>query len=266
MHLTEGQIAAYDRDGYVVLPGLFSTGEVAAMKAELLRLSEIDTDHISREAASRSVKAIFRVHEPDGPTASPPFRRAVRSARLLGPARQLLRDRDLYLHHSKANRKAAIDGSVWQWHQDYGSWQHDGIRRPDLMTAMVAIDPSTEQNGCLYFVPQSHRFGRLEAELDERTTAYRLWVLPKQRMLELMEQCPDPVAITCRPGDAVLFHCNLFHGSGHNLSRHDRWQVYFCFNTVANRPVDVPQPRPDYVRSRNWRPLEMADEPVAATG
>ena len=129
---------------------------------------------------------------------------------------------------------------------------------------MVSVSPSTEQNGCLYFVPQSHRFGRVDPDQEEVTTGYRLSVLPKRQMLELMDRCPEPVAILCRPGDAVLFDCNLFHGSGHNMSRHDRWQVDFCYNTVANRPVDVPEPRPDYVRSRNWRPLAFIDAPAAA--
>ena len=100
MQLTDEQVAAYDRDGFVVLPGLFSAEAVAEMKAELMRLAEIETEVIAREPGSRSAKVIFRMHETDGPTASPPFRRAVCSRRLLGPARQLLRDDALYLHHS----------------------------------------------------------------------------------------------------------------------------------------------------------------------
>jgi ectoine hydroxylase len=65
---------------------------------------------------------------------------------------------------------------------------------------------------------------------------------------------------------AAIFHCNLMHASGHNLSAQDRWQAYFCYNTIANRPRDVEAPRPDYVRSRNWAPLTaVADDAVRAT-
>ena len=69
-----------------------------------------------------------------------------------------------------------------------------------------------------------------------------------------------PVAVAGKAGDAALFHCNLFHASGHNLSPQNRWQAYFCYNTVANRPADVDDPRPDHVRSRNWTPLELIDD------
>ena len=66
-------------------------------------------------------------------------------------------------------------------------------------------------------------------------------------------------------GSLVVFDCNLLHASGHNLSAQDRWQAYFCYNTVANRPVDVENPRPDWVRSRNWTPLDLvADDAIGA--
>src|SRR3712207_6180833 len=66
------------------------------------------------------------------------------------------------------------------------------------------------------------------------------------------------------PGTVVFFHCNILHASGHNLSRHDRWAVYYVYNRVANRPADVPNPRPDYVRSTNWAPLPLGSDDILA--
>ncbi len=171
---------------------------------------------------------------------------------------------ELYLHHSKVNAKAAIEGSVWPWHQDYGAWKLDGIQKPDMATFMVMLDEATELSGCLYLLPGSHRWGRTEAYLDT-STAYRLWSVTPEDMKRRMAESPPPVAVTGRAGTCAIFHCNLMHASGHNLSHHDRWQAYFCFNTCANRPLDVPSPRPDYVRSRNWEPMRLvADGEVLA--
>jgi ectoine hydroxylase len=76
-----------------------------------------------------------------------------------------------------------------------------------------------------------------------------------------MAKSPEPVAITGKPGTVVFFDCNILHASGHNLSRHDRWAIYVVYNPVLNRCSDVPNPRPDYVRSTNTRPLvEGSDE------
>ncbi len=117
-------------------------------------------------------ETIYRVHEADGPTASPPFHAAARSPRLIETSHQLLRDHAPCVYHTKCNLKTAIDGSVWQWHQDYGSWKRDGVPRPDLTTALVMLDAPTEIGGCLYVIPGSHTAGGLVV-WDNRCTMHR---------------------------------------------------------------------------------------------
>jgi ectoine hydroxylase len=260
--LAPAQIAQYDRDGYLLFDGLFNATEVEVMRREVARVSKVESEMVVREGTARVPKAMFRLHEPDGPTASPAFQAAVRLPRTLGIAQQLLRDDELYLHHTKVNIKAAIEGSVWPWHQDYGSRMRDGIQKPDLLTMMISLDAAAEVNGCLYFLPGSHKRGRLDPYLDT-STAYKVWSVGPADMKALIAEHGEPVPIIGKPGSLVVFDCNLLHASGHNLSAQDRWQAYFCFNKVANRPMDVESPRPDYVRSRNWTPLKMvADDAI----
>jgi ectoine hydroxylase len=264
MLLTQAQREQYDRDGFIVLPGQFTPDEVAAMKQDLRRIQQIDTDHLVRERTGGVAKTIYRVHEADGPTTSPIFHAAARAPRLLGPAQALLNDEALYIHHTKCNLKTAIDGSVWQWHQDYGSWRRDGVPDSTMTTALVMLDEPTEIGGCLYFIPGSHKVGNLEPEMDDHTSSYRLWVVPKKDLVAIMERSPEPAPIIGPPGTVVFFHCNILHASGHNLSRYDRWAIYYVYNRVANRPADVPDPRPDYVRSRNWTPLPTGSDDILA--
>lgn len=265
MQLSTAQQAAYARDGFLVFPDLVSPAEVELLRNEVVRLRDVDAEGTVREGSTGAPKSMFRMHEDNGAGASPAFRALSRTPRVLGVAQQLLGETELYLHHSKVNVKAAIEGSVWPWHQDFGAWHLDGIQRPDMATFMVMLDDATELSGCLYLLPGSHRWGRTEAVLDT-STAYRLWSVTPEDMKRRMAESPAPVAISGRAGTCAIFHCNLMHASGHNLSRHDRWQAYFCFNTCANRPLDVPQPRPDYVRSTNWAPMRaVADAALLAT-
>jgi len=259
MRLTAEQRAHYERDGFLIFPELFRRDEIEILRREAARVAQVETDAVVREGQARAPKSLFRLHESDGPTASPAFRAACRLPRTLGVAQQLLGESDLYLHHSKVNVKTAIEGSVWPWHQDYGSWMRDGIARPDMATVMIALDDASEFNGCLYLLPGSHRGGRAEPYFDT-STAYKLWAVPPARIQEMMAACPPPVAITGEAGLAAIFHCNLMHASGHNLSAVDRWHAYFCYNTVSNHPRDVENPRPDHVRSRNWTPLTRVAE------
>jgi ectoine hydroxylase len=261
MYLSPSHLQAYERDGFLILPEHLTPAEVDAMKADLRRIQDIDTDHLVRERSGGIAKTIYRVHESNGPTASPVFHAASRAPRLLKPAQELLADDALYVYHTKCNLKTAIDGSVWQWHQDYGTWKKDGVPEPMLTTALIMLDEPTAFNGCLYFIPGSHKEGNLEPQFDE-ATGYKFWTVPKNQLLEIMARSPEPVPITGRPGTVVFFHPNILHASGHNLSRYDRWAVYVVYNTVVNKPTAVENPRPDYVRSTNWVPLSVGTDDI----
>lgn len=259
MTLSSQQCEQYTADGFVILPALLDAEEVAILRREIGRLAAVEDECVFREGVDGTPKSMFRMHETDGPTASAPFRALSRTPRVLGAAQQALNDEALYIHHCKLNMKGAIEGTVWPWHQDFGSWHLDGIREPHLTTIMVMLDDATELGGCLYFLPGSHKRGRITPRWDD-TTAYKFWALPPDEVRAALADCGDPVPITGKSGDAVIFDCNLLHASSHNLSAHDRWQVYFCYNRVANRPHEVDDPRPDYVRSQNWQPIALGPD------
>jgi len=259
MQLTAQQVEQFDRDGFLVFPGLLAADEAALLKREAHRVSQVEAECVFREGSAQQAKSMFRLHEPDGPTASPAYRAAAHCPRILGVAQQLLRDDALYLHHCKVNMKAAIEGTAWPWHQDFGSWHLDGIAQPDMLTVMVMLDDATQMNGCLYLLPGSHRDGRTNPYFDT-STAYKLWAVKPEDVKAYIKSSAAPLPITGPAGTAAVFHCNLLHASGHNLSADDRWQAYFCFNRVANRPADVPEPRPDYVRSTNWTPMRAGSD------
>ena len=259
MKLTTQQLADYDRDGFLVFPELFSAAEVAALQAEVVRLKEVESDCVFREGKTRTPKIVFKMDDPQWPTYAEPFEALSRVPRALHTAQQILADDALYMHHYKLNMKAAIEGTVWQWHQDYMSWQMDGIASPDMTTMLVMLEETQQISGALYFLPGSHKLGRLEPFLDE-STVYKLWATPADRMKEILAEHAEPVAIVGKPGTAAIFHCNLLHASGRNLSHRDRWAVYMCYNRCANRPAEVQNPRPEYVRSTNWAPIKPLPE------
>jgi len=260
MRLTKEQIDEYNEKGFLVFPDLLSQEEVDIARLEIERIAVADTDHVIREK-SGSARTIFRTHDDESPTYSKPYYAMARAPRLLDPVRDVLGSDALYMHHSKLNLKDAIDGAVWQWHQDYGYWKRDGVPSPDGMTTvLVMLNEATEMGGCLYFIPGSHKLGRLDPELDDSTTSYKLWVVPKKEVLQIMDDLGDPVPIVGKPGTAVMFHPNLVHGSGHNMSRYSRWHMYFVYNDLANKAEEVEEPRPEYVCSRAFKPIERMDD------
>src|SRR3989475_9777730 len=131
MRLSDDQVPRFGREGSIVCAGLCAKTEIAVLRAETARLASIEADSVIRERTG-AVRSIFRVHEDDGATRSAAFRALVRTPRVLAPTRQALGTDEVYVYHTKINTKPAIEGTVWMWHQDYGSWQRDGWPAPHM--------------------------------------------------------------------------------------------------------------------------------------
>ena len=153
---------SFDQDGYLILRNLFSKEEITVLQTEAARIAKLDTEGIIKENKTSTPKIMLRMHDPESPTSSPAYVVAARLPRVLGAAQQVLRTRDLYLHHSKINIKGAIEGSVWPWHQDFGHWYREGCLSPDMLSIGIALTPMNQDNGSLNFIRCSHKFGRID--------------------------------------------------------------------------------------------------------
>jgi len=119
MKLTDAQIAEFDREGYLFLPSTFSAEEIAVLKGELPGIFAQERDEVWREQDGKAVRTAFAAHH-----YNEAFRLLGHHPRMIEPVQQLL-DGPVYIHQYKINAKAAFDGDVWQWHQDYGTWARD---------------------------------------------------------------------------------------------------------------------------------------------
>jgi ectoine hydroxylase len=258
MHLTDAQLAEYDSNGFLILPDAFTAAELALLRTELRRVSASDAPGLHRED-NGDVRTIYRLHHPASPTHSRYFEKFVTMPRIAQAAKTLLGD-EIYVFQTKCNFKPPIRGGIYAWHQDFGHWQHDGIPGPEMVTSLLMLDDATEVRGCLYFIPGSHKHGILQPRLMNLTSTMQIWSIPDDVLITAMQEMRDPVPIEGRPGTLVLFHPNLLHASGHNLSRHSRWHVYAVFNRISNKHRNVEKPRPEWAVDREFRRVELTDD------
>jgi ectoine hydroxylase len=251
MKLSESQLREFDEKGYLFFPELISAPEVHVLLDEVEVLAARETDGNLKEK-SGVARQFYNSHRD-----SRAYKALSGDARILTGVRQLVGN-DVYIWHSKINVKAAFEGTVWLWHQDYGYWFHDGVD-PKIVSCMVSLDEATHENGCLMVIPGSHKLGRLEHFPDEVTTSYKQWTIPIDMMREITRD-RQIVSLTGKPGSVLLFHCNLIHGSNHNMTSVSRRSVIFAYNDVANTPRAVPNPRPDYVVSRRFDVVQLEEE------
>ena len=156
---------------------------------------------------------------------------------MVDAAEVLLAD-EPYHYHSKMIMKDARVGGAWAWHQDYGYWYQNGVLTPNLVSAFIAVDPATKQNGCLQVIKGSHLCGRIEHTL----TGDQAGANP-ERVDAIMNRM-EHQWIEMESGDVLFFHSNLLHRSDRNCSESPRWSMICCYNAKSNDPyIDSHHPR-----------------------
>ena len=104
-------------------------------------------------------------------------------------------------------------GTPFPMHQDYPFYAHEG---PGYIDALLHIDDATVANGCLKFLPGSHKLGPLPhiGRVDSKDTRPHLPV-DEYRLA-------DAVPVPANAGDVVFMSYLTIHGSDPN--RTDRWR------------------------------------------
>ena len=247
MQLDAAQIEAFERSGYLFFPGAFNAAETGILKRAASDVYALERDEVWREK-SGVARTAFAAH-----TYNEAFRRLGRHPRLIEPVMQLLGG-PVYMHQYKVNAKAAFDGEVWQWHQDYGTWARDDLMpEPRAMNIAVFLDDVTAANGPLLFLPGSHRHGVAEAGHDLETTSYPLWTLDRETVTRLYQE-GGCVAPTGEAGSVLMFSSLLVHASPPNISPMDRTIVYLSLCHVDNHIRRFK--RPEWVAHRDFKPIE----------
>jgi len=256
MKLAADQVARFEREGYLFLPQVFSPAEVGVLAAEARRVFALDREEVWRED-NGAPRTAFAAH-----LYSEPFRRLGAHPRLVEPVMQVLGE-EVYMHQFKVNAKAAFDGAVWQWHQDYGTWARDDLMpEPRAMNIALFIDEVTAANGPLLFIPGSHTRGVVEAGHDLETTSYPLWTLDRQKVRELAD-AGGLVAPIGAPGSVLLFHGNLVHASPPNISPWDRVIVYLSLCAVSNHIRRFK--RKEWIAHRDFTPIKALSDDCLST-
>ena len=218
--MDEGQIAAFQRDGYLLLRGFFNPDEVANITRWTEELAsapeEVGQHWVYREASlldpeDRIIQRIENFcpfHEG--------FDRLVRHGRLMETVSRLFGEQAI-LFKEKINFKMP-GGAGFKAHQDQqAGWS---TYAPLFITALVGIDASTLENGCLEVAPGWHKRGLLGEEWKP---------LDDQRIAEVGLK-PVPTS----PGDVLLFDSYVPHASAENMTAAARRILYLTYNRLSD--------------------------------
>lgn len=216
--LTCDQTDFYHSNGYLHVPGLLTTAEAAAYRAECHAIADRIGENDATWASLRG-QGTRITHCHDVQFQSAAFTRLLVDDRLTGVARAIIGP-NVQLHHTKMFIKPPEKGSPFPMHQDYPYFPH---ARHSVIAVILHFDDAPEEKGCLRVVPRSHRLGPLEAVGDDHH-------LP-QFPLE------DALPLPARAGDAIFMSYLLVHGSGVNRSDEPRTTILAQLRDPEDEPL-----------------------------
>lgn len=230
--LTTDQIAAYHRDGYVIVSGFLSAEETRklhdiAVTDDVMRRNAFD---LNDQTGKKTKLTLWYTPGDDMYGLLSKSERMVRNGDLLMDG-----DGPVCHFHSKLMQKEPRVGGAWEWHQDYGYWYKNEFLFPDqMLSVMVAITDANKENGCLQVIRGTHKMGRIEHGFSGEQVG------ASQHYVDLALKTMPLVYVELKAGDALFFHPNLLHRSEANLSDHARWSLISCYNRASNVPYNEP--------------------------
>lgn len=229
LRLSDQRVALYRRQGYLAGIRVLTDEQIDELRNELSAF--FHPDHPGRELwyeyhmnESADPETVL-FHALGAWRITPGFHDLLWNMALTVPASQLL-DGAVRFWHDQLFCKPPQHGGVVAWHQDYSYWTRTTPMAH--LTCWIGLDDSTVDNGCVYYVPGSHRWNLLPATgLAGDMDAIRQVLSDEQ-----WEQFQHPVAIELKAGQCSFHHPLMVHGSYAN--RTDRPRRAAVLNLVKD--------------------------------
>jgi ectoine hydroxylase-related dioxygenase (phytanoyl-CoA dioxygenase family) len=241
--LTQEQTTFYQENGYLLVEGLLSRDEAAALREECHALAKRLSAHkdidatwgsarqgamtrgtMTQRGMSIAAQKTVLLHCHDVQFHSAAMSRLLVDERLAGVAAALIDSQNVQLHHNKMFIKPPAKGSPFPMHQDYPFFPH---ARHSMIAAVFHFDDAPVEKGCIQVVPGSHKLGPIEHQAEGG------WHLPfEDYPLEFSVPCP------AKAGDVLFFSYLTIHGSGVNSSDEARTTLLVQMRDPSDPPTN----------------------------
>jgi hypothetical protein len=199
--------SAYAKDGYFFPYDVTSESEAAELLADLEAAEAQLTGDRARLSLLRSYPSQLL----------PSFARLIRHPRLIEGASQIIGP-DLLVWSCGFFIKEPGSKSYVSWHQDLNYWGLDGDNE---VTAWYALTAAGIENGCMRFVPGSHRM----KDVPHVDSFAQDNLLTRGQEIAVEVDEARAVDVVLRAGQASFHHGHMFHASGPNRTNQRRLGV-----------------------------------------
>lgn len=228
--LSDDQVVFFEEHGYLSDIKLLEEDQVEQLNKELLEV--MNPSHPNHDLLYE-----FHSNESEDPDTvifhslghwrmTPGFHDILFNPAYVMAAFQLLGKKTVRFWHDQLFCKPAKHGGVVAWHQDFSYWTRTTPMQH--LTTWVGLDDASQENGCLQYIPGSHRWGLLnKPALTGEMKGLKAFLTGEQS-----RQLDNPTPIEMKKGYGSFHHPLLVHGSFENNSARPRRA--FVLNVFAD--------------------------------
>lgn len=231
--LSVEQVKFFQKEGYLSNIKLLEEDQIEQLREEL---------HTVMDPKSSNHDLLYEFHsnESEDPNRvifhslghwrmTPGFHDVLWNPAYVMAAYQLLGNKSVRLWHDQLFCKPAKHGGVVAWHQDYSYWTRSVPMQH--LTTWVGLDDASVENGCLQYIPKSHKWGLL----DKPSLTGEMKGLIQFLTDEQAKELEKPVPVEMKKGYGAFHHPLLVHGSFENNS--ERPRRAFVINVFADGTI-----------------------------
>lgn len=227
--LSDEQVAFFRENGYLPNVKMLDEHQIQVLRNEIAELADpkhpghhLFYEFHSNESTDPST---ILFHALGAWRITPGLHDVLWNPRFVMAASQLLGNVPVRFWHDQLFCKPPRKGGVVAWHQDYSYWTR--TKPVAHLTCWCGLDDSTNENGCLQYVPGSQNWGLL----DKPDLAGNMMGI-MDYLNETQKQQFHPIPVETKAGEAIFHHSLTLHGSGENRS--DNPRRAFVINVFAD--------------------------------
>jgi phytanoyl-CoA hydroxylase len=204
----------FDTDGFCVAKNLFQDDEILELDKKLQEFLENKSEILKGRDINRTPNnSINTMHDIDKHENY--FSNFAKKEKIVSLSKLLLNSEPEFRKCEMFAKPAKV-GMASPMHQDNFLW---AVKNNNGLTFWLALDNCNEFNGGLTYLKGSHKYGLLEHESSFAPGTSQKII---KRILKKIESECEVITPKLNPGDVLIHHCLMVHGSGLNKSEKNR--------------------------------------------
>lgn len=211
----------FNENGFVKIENLFTNNEINLIKKDIVYISKILKKKKYKHLHLAPNGRVNSIHDINKLKIKSYLNQLSKKKKLQNIVNYILNTNKTIVRNLEFFLKPKKTGQSSPFHQDNYFWN---IKKAEALNVWIACSNSDKNNGGICYLERSHKKGLLKHELSYKKGTSQQIVSKALKKIKYKKKYPS-----LKPGDCIIHHPEVIHGSAKNLSNRDRIGVVISY-------------------------------------